>query len=202
MTIFKSEKEICDFIKKQGLFINEDDLCIKTSETEFERLQNICIDGEMIPAKTRLNEFIRFNSYPFINLVNITIPEIDISIINQYHNRNKRIEDNKTIKDEVKDASNILNKRHFRLVKFSKVKPNEEHYWIFNTKTNSLSAYDNTLLSASEKNKAIEYPNKLFFQRAIEDNCKNQYEDLFKIENKKFQDIKINDELWINRPEN
>ena len=189
--MFKSEKEIHDFINNQGLFINDGELCIKTSDSEFEKLNNICIGDEVIKATDRLDEFFRFNSYPFIDLNNITIPEIDIGIINKYHLRNERIKESKEMQEQIESAPHI-NKKHFRLIHFDKVKPNDEHYWIYNTKDGNLSNYSNDLLSAADKKKAVEFPNILSFKRIIEDTLENQFTEQYNAENKKFEDLKIN----------
>ena len=190
MIMFKNEKEIRDFITDNGIFINDNELCIKTSEKDYKILDNINVNGELISPERRLIEFIRNNAYPFID-IDITFPIIDTIVFNQYNKRNEQIKQNRNRKVELNNAKSI-NKKNFKLIYFEKVKPSESHYWIYNTANNTLSEYSSNLLTPDEIDKRNVFPNKIAFDNIINDNLINQYKTKYDEEMEKFKGLKIN----------
>lgn len=190
MIIFKNKKEIQDFIRDNGIFKNNDELCIKTGENEYKILNDVSINGELISPEKRLMEFIRFNAYPFID-IDITFPIIDVSIFNKYAKRDDEIKEHRAIKVELNNAKSVI-KKNFKLIYFEKVKPSESHYSIYNTTNNTLSEYNNNLLTDDEISKRNIFKNKLSFERIIRDNLINQHKQKYDEEMEKFKELNIN----------
>lgn len=189
--MFNNEKEINTFIINNGIFKNGSNFCIKTGETEYKVMDNITINNEVTNPETRLLEYIKANTYPFID-INITFPHIDVNMFNTYNNRDDEIKDHQVIQQKIKNSPSIL-KKNFRLIYFETISPSEtSHYWIYNTSNKTLSEYDKNLLSTSEKNKKLVFRNKLVFNKIIQDNLKNQYLETYTLEKDKFNKLKIN----------
>lgn len=192
--LFDNEKDVNTYIRDNGFFINKDDnaLCVKTGLADFKKVDNITIGNNTIDAESRLLSFIEYNTYPFINFNAITIPVIDTTIFKLFDERNKRIQSNKAMQDEFKKSKSVV-KKNFKLVYFDTVSSKcKSHYFMYNTKNDTLSEYDVHLLDESDMDKKTEFRNMLHFNNIMNDTLENEYSEQYNIEKKKFDELKIN----------
>ena len=189
--MFNSEKEIMKFISDNGIFIkNDGGLCVKTGENKYQTLEPLNINGEMIPPETRLIEFIKNQTYPFID-INLTFPQIDVDVYKKHFSREAEIKNHQVIQQKVNDAKPVI-KKNFRLIYFERVAPSDNHYYIYQTTDKTLNEYDNHLITDEDKTKKISFKNKIAFQKIMRDDLKNPYHDKYLIEKEKFQNLNIN----------
>lgn len=111
----KSKKELLNI--KTTIYINrslEDEILsiasVKTGEKKYQTIEPLNINGELIPPETRLIEYIKNNTYPFID-INITFPQIDIEIYKKYFNREAEIKTHRQIQKNVEDAKSAIKKK-------------------------------------------------------------------------------------------
>lgn len=192
--LFNNEKEVNSFIRDNGFFVNEstDALYVKCSDYDFKQVNEISINRTIVNAKDRLFSFIEYNTYPFINFDGIKLPQINIDVFKKYDDRNKKINEHKKLQQEFNDSQSIL-KKSFKLVHFDRINHNNtSHYFIFNTKTENLSEYDEKLLEDADYQKCNYYSNQLQFNNAIFDDLVNEYSEEYETEKAKFNELKIN----------
>ena len=190
--MFESQEQIDEFIDALGVFTDAKGvLYVKTSKTDCQKVDDIYINGVSFKAKGKLIDYLLNNSHPFLDLY-ILFREIDLSVFKKYDDRNNTIEQITEERKKIKDAPNHI-KKHFRLIKFSRIIPKYSNYWIWDIKENSLSEYNETLLSDSDKKKAITYQNKAIFQKIVDDDLENQYAEAYKENLADFKALKINE---------
>lgn len=189
--MFESQKEIDNFVDGLGVFIDEKDvLYVRTSKTDCKKVDDIFINGVPFKAKDRLINHILNNSHPFLDMY-ITFREIDLSVFGEYDKRNKVIEKNKEQQKIIEDAPSHI-KKHYRLIYFNRINKKFPKYWIYNIKEHTLTEYNETLLSESDKKKALTFQNKVIFNNIVDDKLENEYEEAYKDNLADFNKLKIN----------
>lgn len=189
--MFESQNDIDEFVDELGVFTNNNGvLYVRTDKTDCKKANDIFINGVPFKAKDRLINHILNNSHPFLNMY-VTFREIDLTIFKQYDKRNKVIEKISKEQEKIKDAPQHI-KKHFRLVHFSRISKKFSKYWIYDIKDNSLTEYNESLLSESDKKKALSFQNKAVFKKITDDNLENEYTEAYKENLEAFNKLKIN----------
>ena len=98
---FKTQSEVNSYIHQLGVFLHDDKLYLKNAEDDY-----ICINDKM----EKLMDYIENNTSP-LSEVTVTFPVIDFKIFDDYHNRNRTIEENALTIEELKESKKFLKKK-------------------------------------------------------------------------------------------
>lgn len=183
---FRTQKQVDDYINSLGVFINQDELCMKTDSDNY-----IVIDDK----KRKIINYVDKNTNVFSE-VKVTFPIIDFKIFKDYHIREKTIAKHKQIVDEIKDSKRFL-KNGWRLIHLKKSYFDKSRdsikYLIYDLKEKIYNPIKEDFLDDKDKKNAYEVSSIMILKNVDKETFENQYADAYKIEKKKWEKIPIYD---------
>ena len=184
--LFRTQKQVDDYILSLGVFLNDSDLCMKTDD------ENFIIINEKQP---KIIDYIERNTSPFSE-VEIRFPSIDFNVFEQYKGRDEIITKHKQYLEEIKGSKKFL-KNGWRLIHLQNPSVDESGNHIsyliydYNEKKYLPIIDDKHFLDSKEKSNAYDVVNISILKKLEKENFENQFQNAYEIEWKKWDKIQV-----------
>lgn len=186
MVEFNTQKEVDNYIKSLGVFLNKGQLCMKTDDDNY-----ILINDK----KPKIINYVENNTSPFSE-INISFPTINLEIFDKYNSKEEKIETHKMIMDEIKDSSKFL-KKGWRLIHLKESYRDDSRkkisYLIYDYGNRTFNPIRDDFISKSEKKNAYDVVNITVIKNLQKEDFENHFKQAKEIEMKKWDEIPIYD---------
>ena len=183
---FKNQKQVDEYINNLGVFLNSEELCMKTDNNNY-----IVIDDK----KNKIIDYVNKNTSPFSE-VSVSFPIIDFKVFNDYNNREDKIIKHKIMIDEIQKSKKFL-KKGWRLIRLKKThldKSNKKiKYLFYDFKKKICNPIKEEFLDNKDLNNAYEVKNIVIIRNINKETFDNEFADAYQIELKKWEKIPIYD---------
>lgn len=183
---FTKQKQVDDYINSLGVFLDNDELYMKTGKEDF-----ILIDSK----KQRILDYVDKNTSPFVDLT-VRFPVINLKIFTDYEKREKEIEKNSEIFNEIKDSKKYA-KKGWVLIGLGKSYPTQEFgrvkYLIYDYNNRDFNPIKDDFLEEKDIKNSYSISNIAKLKKINSDTFENQYKKAYEIEMKKWNEIPIYD---------
>ena len=186
MREFRTQKQVDDYIKSLGVFLNDSDLCMKKDD------DNFIVINEKQP---KIIDYIERNTSPFSD-VEIIFPKIDFNVFEKYNERDEIITKHKQYWEEIKGSKKFL-KNGWRLIHLQNPSVDESGNHIsyliydYNEKKFIPVIDDNHFIDSKEKSNAYDVVNISILKKLERENFENQFQNAYENELEKWNKIQI-----------